>query len=196
MTRSNGFTLLEMMVTMSILTVVMLGMYSLNDSMTRSSMQQESLAMLRDEGRLSLQYMTRLMRMAQSGTLRSEDGGEGAVMLGTQSVQSIQFQIVASMDGNVTTINQDFTVGLSPVMEFTPDFDDANEDGFTSTQLVHLDADGSVVRVLTNHLNPDGGFACIRTAGGLQLSLVLFDAGNSGRQPVTKRLDQVFAVRN
>jgi hypothetical protein len=152
--------------------------------------------MLRDEGRLSLQYMTRLMRMAQSGTLQSEDGGAGAVMLGTQSVQSIQFQIVASMDGNVTTINQDFTVGTSGVMEFTPDFGDANLDGFTSTQLVHLDADGSVVRVLTNHLSPQGGFACIRTAGGLQLSLVLFDEGNSGRQPVTKRLDQVFAVRN
>ena len=111
-------------------------------------------------------------------------------------VQSIQFQIVSDTDGNGTTISEDFTVGLSPLIIFTPDFDDANSDGFTSTQLVHLDANGIVRWTGTNHLDPAGGFACIRTAGGVQFSLVMYDKGNSGQPAMTKRLDQVVSVRN
>ena len=152
--------------------------------------------MLRDEGRISLQYMTRLLRMAQSGTVGTDDGEGGSNALGTQAVRQIQFQIVSDVDGNGTTINEDFTVGLSPLIQFSPDFNDANGDGFTFTQLVHLDADDNVVRVLTNHLNPTGGFACIRTAGGVQFSLVMFDDGKGSRPAVTKRLDQVVSVRN
>ncbi len=191
----SGFTLIELMISVAILSTIMLALYSLNLTMTRGTLQQESLATLRDEGRTALQYVGRRLRMADSGTLvaRGTDGndevfGNTATILG--------FQTVSDLDGNGSAVNQDYSVGLAPIAYYGPDLNDANGDGVTTRQLVEIDANGAVTRVFSRHLDPNGGITFQRVNGGIAINLVMRYPAEGIRPEAVLNLSQVVDPRN
>ena len=193
---NKGFTLIEVMVSTMLLTGVTVGLYYLNLGMTKATLQHESMAVVRDDARLALQHMSRLLRMADDPTLVTLDGQGSPTALSTTTVDNIHFQPVDDTDANGVALSQDFSVGLANQMGFGVDTDDENSDGYTTTQLVQFDDQGSVVQVLTNNLEPTGGVSFARVAGGVQISLQLFRDASGVRPPVRTRLNQVVSVRN
>ncbi len=177
---------------MAMLTVVSLILYEVNNTMVRTALHQESMTTLRDEARNSLMQMSRFLRMAETTTIVTTAGAA----VGTTPVDNIQFQAVHDTDGNGNAINADFSLGLAPAVRFRVDTTDANGDGKTTTQLVQTNTAGTVVRILTNHLNPNGGVQFSRTNSGIQISLVLLYPSGALRPPAYVRMDQSVAVRN
>ena len=193
---NRGFTLLETMVAVMLLTGITITIYSINLGMTKAALQHESMAVVRDEGRLALQHISRRLRMAQISSLITLDGEGTASQLSATVVDNLHFQPIADIDGNGVAVNQDFSVGVAPQMGFGIDTLDSNGDGYTTTQLVQFDNQGNVTQILSNHIDPTGGIAIQRVSGGVQISLQLYREGSGIRPPVKTRLDQVISVRN
>jgi prepilin-type N-terminal cleavage/methylation domain-containing protein len=193
---NRGFTLIEMMITILVLSGVMLGLYYVNLAMTRAALQHESMAVVRDDGRIALQQMSRILRMARQTSIAFIDGEGNVVPLGNSPVDHIQFQAADDIDGNGVAVAQDFSVEWTPIIAFGVDADDANGDGYSTTQLCQFDENAGVVQVFTNHLDPNGGLLFQNTNGGVQISLQLFRPASGNRAQVVTRMDQVVSVRN
>lgn len=192
---NRGFTLIEMMITVMIATVVTLTLYYVNLAMTRAALQHESMAVVRDDGRLAMQQMARVLRMARETTIMTIDSTNTTTPLGTTAVDNIRFQPVDDVDANGVAIDTDFEVELAPIVVFALDANDANGDGLTTTQLCEFDANGAVVQVLSNNIDA-GGLAFQETNGGVQISLQLMRPASGNRPRVVTRMDQVVSTRN
>lgn len=192
--RNAGFTLIEVMMSVALLTVVSLGLYYINLAMTKSTLHQEAIATLRDEGRTSLQSMTRMIRNGDSATLVTLSSGN-PVALGVNPVSNIHFQAVTDADGNGTALDEDMEVELTPRLGYGLDALDANSDGYSTQQLVRFDNAGNVTRILTNRVATNGlGF--VQTAGGVQVTLVLTMPARGIRPAATVRFNQIVDMRN
>jgi len=190
---NRGYTLIEVMLAMFIMTTVSLALYYVNMAMTRATLHQESMTTLRDEGRTSLQYISRMLRIASEGTIKGVTEGGVKSILGTTAMQGIEFQAVTDLDGNGVAVAEDYTVELTDPILFQVDIGDANGDGLDTEQLVQLDENDDVVRVLSNHC---ASIAFVNTSGGVQISLVLTRAGVGLSPTANVRMDQVVAARN
>lgn len=197
MKRNNaGFTLIEVMLAVTLLTAISMVLYYVNLALTKSVLEQQSLTTLRDDGRISVQHISRRLRCADTQTLMGVSGGTLAT-LGTTPVTTIEFQIVTDGDDdNSNAIDKNFDVELSDPLRFGPDTDDANADGFKSSQLVEFDTNGKVLHIFTNYLDPSGGVSFVRTSGGVEISLVLLRPAQGIRPPARVRMDMVIDPRN
>lgn len=195
--RHGGYTLIEVMIVMVVLTTTSLGLYNINLAMTRSSVSYEQLTTLHDEGRLSLQHIERRLRMAEgSGVMANDLASEAWSALGIDAKTRLQFQMAADMDGNGYAINQDYSLSLSDPIVCGADSDDANGDGLTDTQLVVFDASGAVTKVLSNHLASSNGILFQRVNSGIQVSLMLRHNGGGTVAPSTVQMRLVVPTRN
>ena len=195
MTRNAGFTLIEVMISMVVLSSISLGLYYINLGMTKTTLHQEAIATLRDEGRNAMQSMTRMLRNGEDNTLMTWNASNVAAALGVVPVSNIRFQAVTDANGNGSAINTDMSVGLTPVLGYGLDTVDINGDGFGATQLVRFDTAGNVNTILTNRVAP-GGLSFVRTAGGVQITLVLTMPARGIRPPATVRFNQIVDMRN
>lgn len=192
--RKSGFTLIEVMMVVLLITAVSTVLYSLNFTMTRSALHQESMTMLRDEGYTSLDYMGRRLRMARSATILTDNNGTLAPLVNNVAT-NLRFQMATDLDGNGLAIDDEFNVELTAPLVFRSDDNDANGDGFSTRQLVHMDTNGNVVRVLSNHLRP-GGLSFQRTAAGIQITVALEHPGQGLRPTAAVTLSLVVDPRN
>lgn len=192
--RKSGFTLIEVMMVVLLITAVSTVLYSLNFTMTRSALHQESMTMLRDEGYTSLDYMGRRLRMARSATILTDNNGTLAPLVNNVAT-NLRFQMATDLDGNGLAIDDEFNVELTAPLVFRSDDNDANRDGFSTRQLVHMDTNGNVVRVLSNHLRP-GGLSFQRTAAGIQITVALEHPGQGLRPTAAVTLSLVVDPRN
>ena len=193
---NQGFTLIEVMIAISIITGVSLGLYNVHVGMVRSALHHENMTKLQDDARTSLQTMTRMLRMASNGTVMYLDTSTSTyATLGTVARSNIRFQMVADIDGNGNSLDDDFELELTNFIRFTADTADANSDGRSATQLVQLDQNGNVTRILTNYL-ASGGLTFVRTNGGVQISIQLERKGQGAAPLARFRLDEVVAIRN
>ena len=138
-------TLLELMMAMSILTVVMGVLFTLSISIGDTAKLQDVKVVNNDEARRALQAVVPRLRHAQRSSINTGDF-PGDVL---------QFQMPTDLDGNGTAVNISGDLELGDVVTIQRDVNDANEDGVTNTQLVMIS--GNTVTVLANHLAPDAG---------------------------------------
>ena len=202
-----GFTLIEITMTLSALLIVVGALYGIAMGMVTAAKTQDSLIMLRQESRLAMQAIVQNIRMAQAASLQTNAGG-GFAPLDNNPTTNLSYRRVADMDGNGNALNQDLTLGLTPALWYTLDLNDANGDGQTATQLVQLRQDGTVARVLANHISPVvvrndfyntplGGLVFQDVGGGtIQVTLIMRHQPDPTGPTMVTRLDELVSPRN
>ena len=139
--RSNhGMTLLEIMITVTVFTVVVGMLFVISNSLSAATTAQDSRTFTQDEARNAMQIIVKDLRQAQAGSIN------WATLPGA----TITYRVAADVDGNGTAVNNGGFLELSPVHTITRDTTDLNHDGRTTNQLIFND--GVRVRVLTNDL--------------------------------------------
>lgn len=139
----RGVTLIELMMAMSILTVVMGVLFTLSISIGDTAKLQDVKVVNNDEARRALQAVVPRLRQAQFSSVNT----------GEMPGDVLRFQMPADLDGNGTAVNISGDLELGNPVTIQRDVDDANEDGVTDTQLVMIS--GDTVTVLANQLSPD-----------------------------------------
>lgn len=220
-TARAGFTLLELMVVASILTIVSGMIYALAADTTRAVLTQESKIVVRDDARIAMQQITRSLRMAIRRTI--VDAADNVTQLDDvlpPVVGSISFRTVADVDEslpgepmppNGLPVNRDLSIGMSGLYTLTLDYKDSNGDGKGDTQLVLLE-DDVFSRVIANNVSPpfpspDGlpnyydaplGGVTFRDLGRGQILVTVITRRRAGPfgPEVVARLDQIVTPRN
>ena len=139
----RGMTLLELMVSLALLTIVMGILFVLAASLGAAARDQETKATATDQARAGMRLMVRELRQAAAGT----------IPWGNLPTNTITFQMAADADGNGVAVDSNGDLELSNVWTLGPDTADANSDGLSSSQLVMTD--GATTRILANDLTPD-----------------------------------------
>lgn len=140
--RSNlGATLLELMVAISIMTVVMGALFGLAMSVGDTSRVQEAKMDTFDQARKGILYAVRDLRQSRAFGLSDLPAG------------MVTYRVATDLDGNGSAVNVSGNIELSAERTLTRDFDDLNADGFAESQLVL--SNGDAVMVLANNLLPD-----------------------------------------
>lgn len=194
--KNAGFTLIEVIITVFILSSVMMVIYYVEMAVVRASVHQETTMTLRDEARLGLQYMTRVLRGAEKTSLQAPDKNGELAALGDGVASTLRFQVVEDSDGNGVALNAEYELELSPPVAFVIDETDSNGDGLTDTQLVHVDEEGNVIHVISSHLREDGGISFQSVSGGIQITMCLVDDGGGVRSPTSAKVGVVVMPRN
>ena len=202
-----GFTLIEITMTLSALLIIVGALYGIAMGMVTAAKTQDSLIMLRQESRLAMQAIVQNIRMAQAASMQTGAGGVFAP-LDNNPTTNLSYRRVADIDGNGVALNQDLSIGLTPALWFTRDLNDANGDGQTLTQLVQLRQDGTVARVLANHISPVvvrndfyntplGGLVFQDVGGGtIQVTLIMRHQPDPTGPTMVTRLDELVSPRN
>jgi len=134
-------TLIEVMVALSILTIVMGMLFQLAVGLGDTAQVQEIKATSSDEARKAMIYLTRDLRQAAAGTIT---GAPGA---------TITYRMATDLDGNGSAVDVGCTLELGNIRTIRRDSEDLNGDGMTNGQLVVTDGDR--VQVLANDLLED-----------------------------------------
>jgi prepilin-type N-terminal cleavage/methylation domain-containing protein len=206
MKRNGGFTLLELMVSMSILTLVMGVLMVLAMAMGRSVAMQESRAATEGEALQGMTRLTRELRQAASSSIPWD----------RLPTATLEYRVPTDLDGNGVPVDIGGFVELGAVMSIGPDLADLNDDGLTDTQLIWTD--GSEVRVLANNLAPsedldgdgvldagedrngngtlDAGILFERSLEGLQVTLRTTHTSNPRVPAVSAQLTEIVVPRN
>jgi len=136
-----GMSLVEVMVVMTILTLVMAVLFSLSTSMGDTARVQGAKITSSDQARRGMIYTTRDLRQAANSTISALPAA------------AISYRVAVDLDGNGSAVDVGANIELSGVHQIERDLTDANGDGITSTQLV-LEM-GGAVQVLANDLAED-----------------------------------------
>lgn len=208
MRRNGGFTLLELSMAMAALTIILAMLYSISFAMVRTVKTTDSSIMLKQEARLAMQSIVQNLRMSQNTSLNTDAGGGAFGPIGAAPVTNLQFRRVADLNGNTVALNQDLSLGLLPPMQYVVDTNDINGDGQTVTQLIQLRQDGTIARVLANHISPvmvrpdfynapNGGLIFQNVGGGsVQVTLIMRHQPDPTGPVMVARLDEIVAPRN
>lgn len=143
MSTAKGFTLLELMVSVSVLTLISAVLFMVAANLGAVAQSQEARVSSQDQARNAMMRVTREIRNAS----------RASIDMATLPGPSLTFQKAADLDGNGTAVDVGGFLELGPVTTIGRDLNDANNDGLTTTQLILSDPNG--VRVLANGLVPD-----------------------------------------
>ena len=203
----GGFTLLEVMMAMSVLSIMLGMLYGAAWAMLKTARTQDSLVMLNSEARQAMSTVTRNLRQAQASSIMANGGG-GFAAMGANAENNIHFRRVEDLDGNGNALDAAGDLEVSEAFWITRDTDDANNDGITDTQLVRLNEGGAVVEVIANHISPamdtgdmysaPNGGAIFQDIGGgnIQVTLILRHRADPNLPMMVVRLDEVVSPRN
>lgn len=139
MMRREGFTLLEVMLSVGLLVIISGMLFALSGTMGAAARTQGSQITTMGETRVAMLQISRELRQAAMGS----------ITIGANGSQ-IQYQVPADVDGNGVPVNQNGRLELGAVRTLSRDVNDLNNDGVTLTQFVWTD--GNQVRVLANNL--------------------------------------------
>lgn len=143
--RRAGVTLLELMISMAILTAVTGVLFTLSLTIGDTARIQNSKINSNDEARRALLAIVPRLRQAQRVSVNTAQF-PGDVL---------SFRMAADIDGNGSAVNVGGALELSGVITIQRDTNDLNGDGLTTTQLIMIN--GDAVTVLANNLSPDAG---------------------------------------
>ncbi len=169
---NRGFTLLELMVAVAILTMVMGTIFAIGIGFANAAEVQEIKITTTDEARRAFLFLTPILRQASRETINwDEIPGD-----------SITFRAATDVSGNGFAVDENGEIELGPPITIQRDIDDAYEDGITMSQLVLITSDD--VRVLANDLQQgdapndaddeipdDVGFWIARRGNGLEVTI-------------------------
>lgn len=139
----RGFTLLELMISIAVLTLVTGALYAASMTLTRAARSQEAKTTTIDNAQNGMLLMVRNIRQADSASI-NWSALPGPVLA---------YRTPEDLDGNGTAVDIGVELELGPVRTLTRDTADLNGDGVTDSQLVLVEA--GQVRVITNGLLPD-----------------------------------------
>lgn len=217
---SKGFTLVELMIVVALLSLVLLIIYLMFTGMMRSTRMMDAKVKMRDEARTGLNHVTRNLRMADSrnaGELLYETAGgvvvdmsEGTLVEG-DIFDNITFRRPIDADNDGTPFEANTTnVEWSDPVTITLDRDDTNGDG-DIWQLVQLDENGNFTRLLVDDISPvvnsgaggdydtsslGGAFFTILDAKTLQITLIQRRQLGPGMTTIVSRYDDYVSIRN
>ena len=138
---ASGMTLLEVMIAVTILTVVLSVLFGLAMSLGDTARVQEAKTTTFDEARKGMIYMARDLRQAQNFGLSA------------LPADTVTYCIAIDVDGNGTAVDMSGHLELSGPRTITRDVDDLNGDGITLSQLVLWNGDSAMV--LANDVMPN-----------------------------------------
>ena len=192
--RRSGFTLLEMVISIAILTTVLGILYTLTASLGRAAAAQEAKVTIQDEARTAMLTITRELRQAANSTIDRT----------AMPASVVAYRVADDMDGNGTAVDVGGDLELTPVRLLTVDFTDLNNDGLTLTQLVLSDRSG--VRSVTTGLAPTSitqgdiplteGFRVEPWGAGVRVTIRTERHGDPNDEPVVTELSEVILPRN
>lgn len=148
-----GMTLMELMMTVGLMTIVMGSLFVLSLSLNDTVQNYKATMTATDEARRALQILIpRLSHASRQSVNWNELPGD-----------VLRFRMPTDLDGNGTCVDAGGNLELGDVVTVQRDTEDANHDGLTDNQLVMIQ--GNNVTVLANHLfnppepaNNDGSF--------------------------------------
>ena len=152
-TRTGGFTLLEMMMSVAIIVVVVGILSGMAIGLGDTARVQEIKGNSGDQARRGMLYIIRDLRQADGGSIAGAPG------------ETITYRVAADVDGNGTAVDVGGDLELGPVIAVGRDVDDLNNDGVTGNQLIW--SDGNNQAVFANNLlpNEDGNNNGVLDAG-------------------------------
>jgi len=139
--RRNGFTLIEVLFAVSLLTVATGALFGLAMGVKRTADAQEAAVRAQEEAGKALQRIVREVTGAASATLAPMPG------------PALSFQDVTDADGNGVALDKDGKVELTAPRTIRRENGDENADGVADNQLLLFR--GDAVRVLCNGLSPN-----------------------------------------
>jgi prepilin-type N-terminal cleavage/methylation domain-containing protein len=137
----TGMTLIEVMIAVSILTIVIAVLFGLSTGMSDTAQVQGAKITSSDQARKAMIYATRDLRQAARSSISGLPGS------------SISYRVATDLDGNGSAVDVGGHIELSAIRQIQRDSTDANGDGFTGSQLVLKI--GEVTQVLANNLSDD-----------------------------------------
>ena len=136
-----GFTLIEVMIAIGVLSLVMGAIFLLSTSTRDAALAQEAKLNAQDQVRNAMMQVVRELRQSASASINWNDLPGPA----------ISYRVPMDIDGNGVPVDSAGNLELSPIRTISRDTQDLNNDGVTDTQLV-LAHDGDFARVLGNQL--------------------------------------------
>lgn len=186
----RGFTLLEVMISVSILTAVTGILFALALGLAQAAQVQEARITASDDARSGMVFVTRILRQASVQS----------IAWNTLPADTLSFRAAADVSGNGLAVDQDVNLELGPVLTISRDLNDLNNDGLTDTQLIITD--GTQTRVITNGLTPAGAAGANRglwfesTGRGIRVLIETQRNSDSRGRPVNTRLVETVVPRN
>jgi len=196
-------TLLEVMIAVTILTIVLGILFGLAVSLGDTARVQEAKTTSFDEARKGMIYMARDLRQAQN------------FGLSTLPADTVTYCIATDVDGNGTAVDMSGHLELSGSRTIRRDVEDLNGDGLTDSQLLLWN--GETGMVLANGLLPDEdlndngaldagedtngnglldhGVWFERTGGGVLITLQTFGTSRQGH-PLVTNMQTTIVPRN
>lgn len=145
MNRANnkGYTMLELMLSISLLSIIVGALWVLADSLDRTSKDQESVISTQGEVTGAMMRVSKELRNAAFSSMN---------WVGSNTSTSLTYQIASDVDGNGTAVDAGGNLELGAPRTIQRDTADANNDGRTD-QLILIN--GGQVSVLANNLKID-----------------------------------------
>ena len=176
----RGFTLLEVMLAVGIMTLVVGVLAGLSLGIGNTASVQRARTTATEEARRAVQTLVARLHAASWASVNRANL-PGSVLT---------FRVATDVDGNGTAVNVNGRIELGAQITVGPDTADANRDGITARQLVMTQ--GNATRVLCNNLPPDSavvnngvplvrGFWVAERAGGFDVSVQTESRDNRGR---------------
>lgn len=201
----RGFTLLELTMSIAILSIVSGMLFVLANTMHNASLAQDAKMSTHDEARNAMMRISRELRNAQ----------QGSVVVGANGA-SIQYRTPADADDNGVPVDAGGFLELGPVRTIQRDIADANGDGRTNTQVI-LNTGVQVV-VLANdvpvsedannnavldggedgnfNLRLDRGLVFERVGTGVRVTVQSMRQGGPETQPMISTMSEIVTPRN
>lgn len=143
MKTKHGFTLLELMIVVAVLTIVMGLLFSLALNVQTAAASQEARIAGQDQVRNATQWIMRELRQATSVTVNAN----------AFPTVTLTYRKADDVDGNGTAVDAGLSLEVTGVRTIQRDAADLNGDGEARSQLVMIE--GANVTVLANDLLPD-----------------------------------------
>jgi len=141
--KRTGFTLVELMVAVAILSIVMAILFVLATTLGEASQVQEAKITTVDDARDGMLRLVRNLRQAAVMSI-NWPGLPG---------ETLTFRAATDVDGNGTAVDVGVELELTGIRTLSRDLTDLNGDGLTVTQLIM--EEGGQATVITNGLLPN-----------------------------------------
>ncbi len=175
----NGFTLLELMVTLFISSIIMVAAYSSFHSQQQSFISQDQVTEIQENIRAGLDMMMREIRMAGYDPSDSVNAG---IVIATAG--QLSFTQDLNGDGDLSDSNESVTYGFSAA-------DDADGNGIVDD----INGDGVVNDIASLGRNTGGGFQAIAdNFQAIEFNYILSD-GSSTTSPTTSQLNLIRSIQ-
>jgi len=141
-TKSSGYTLLEVMVAMTILMITLGTLLGMSIGVSDTNSLAEAQLKMNQDARAAVQAIASELRNAQWQSIAN-----------TLPAETLSYRVASDVDGNGTATDRSGRIETSALRTIRRDGMDTNADGQTTNQLV-IAQGNTVLRVLTNNLCP------------------------------------------